>query len=258
MLLIDTPEDVDPDKPVEPFAYDAANYAKSVLPVGKHVYLEEGKKGSERDKYNRLLAYVYITPTDMYNIDVVKKGLAMVAYIYPPNTDHLSNLQIAQSYAKSQNLGIWIISGYVSSDGYSLTKSCDYAKRNGYSTRGCETNTTKSTTTIKPSSANSSTTSQSSNTKTTSVPTSVSGSTLDVNHGQNASVTIKTKPGVQGTIEVDYNSGPSTAAGLVLKTADANGIITWTWKVGTRTAPGVYPVIITVDGSTITDSLTVH
>jgi hypothetical protein len=86
----------------------------------------------------------------------------------------------------------------------------------------------------------------------------VTDSSLNVNHGQYASVTIKTAPGAEGSIEVDYNSGPSTAAGLYPQTVDGSGNITWTWKVGTRTAPGTYPVIMTVNGSTITETLTVH
>ncbi|MBM7683086.1 micrococcal nuclease [Pullulanibacillus pueri] len=148
MLLIDTPEDVDPQAPVEPYGYDAANYAKKKLPVGKKIYLEIGKKGSERDKYNRLLAYVYITPKDMYNEDVVRKGLARVAYIYPPNTDHLSLLKKDQTYAKEHQLGIWSLSGYVTSSGYSHSLSCDYASKHHYSTRTCDTSTTKSSNTL--------------------------------------------------------------------------------------------------------------
>lgn len=260
MLLIDTPEDVDPYKPVEPFAYQAADYAKSVLPVGKQIFLQEGQKGHERDKYNRLLAYVYITPTDMYNKDVVERGLARVAYIIPPNTDHLSELQAAQSDAQSKKAGIWSLAGYVTSDGYNLTTSCNYARNNGYSTRGCGAVPTKTTTSsseaTKPSSSQTSTiTATRSN---SSVSTSVSGSSLDCSPGDYASVSVKTKPGVTGTIEVIYNSGPSKAAGLVPETADSSGNITWTWKVGTRTAPGTYPVIITVNGSTITKTLTVN
>lgn len=165
MLLIDTPEEVDPKAPVEPYAYTAANYAKQVLPVGKHIYLEEGKPGYTRDKYGRLLAFVYITPKDMYNEDVVKKGYARVAYIYPPNTQHLSTLQSDQSYAKSHKLGIWSISGYVTSSGYSKSISCNYAAKNGYSTRTCGiTSTKKSTNNTSTSTKKASTTTQKSTT----------------------------------------------------------------------------------------------
>lgn len=156
MLLIDTPEDVDPVKPVEPYGYTAANYAKKVLPVGKHIYLQEGKPGYARDKYGRLLAYVYITPTDMYNEDVVKKGYARVAYIFPPNTEYLSTLQADQEYAKTHKLGIWSIPNYVMSSGYSLTISCQYAKNHDYSASGCHANNSSSSRSNKsiPSSSN--------------------------------------------------------------------------------------------------------
>lgn len=86
----------------------------------------------------------------------------------------------------------------------------------------------------------------------------VTGDGLDVSPGNEASVTIKTAPGAEGTIEVLYNSGPSKAKGLVPQTADSNGNITWTWKVGTRTAPGDYDVDITAGGKSITKTLHVQ
>jgi micrococcal nuclease len=242
MLLIDTPEDVDPKAPVEPYGYTAASYAKQMLPVGKHIYLQLGKPGYTKDKYGRLLGYVYRSKTDLYNYDVLKKGYARVAYIYPPNTDHLSSLQSAQSYAKSHKLGIWSIKGYVTSSGYSHSISCSYAAKHHYYTRTCSVGSSKS----------------SSSHKSPSSSTSVTGTTLNVRHGQYASVSVKTKPGVLGTIEVDYKSGPSHASGLGAKTANSSGIISWRWRVGTNTTPGHYPVIIRVNGSTIRKTLTVN
>ncbi|MCM3571469.1 DNA/RNA non-specific endonuclease [Neobacillus mesonae] len=86
---------------------------------------------------------------------------------------------------------------------------------------------------------------------------SISASTLTVNPGDKSTVTVKTKPNVQGTIEVDYASGPSHAEGLEPKTSDSNGNISWTWEVGTRTKPGTYDVIINVNGQTIKKQLIV-
>ncbi|GMA48973.1 hypothetical protein GCM10025857_03300 [Alicyclobacillus contaminans] len=258
MLLIDTPEDVDPVKPVEPYGPTAAAYARSVLPVGKHIYIQEGHPGYTRDKYGRLLAYVYITPHDMYNMDVVKKGYARVAYIYPPNTDYLSQLEAAQSYAKSHHLGIWSLSGYVTSDGYNLSVACTWDADHGYSTSECtgQAPSLSSESTNHSSGSSSSTTHSS--TKTTSSLPSIVSSNLDVYPGDYASVTVKAAPGAYGTIEVDYESGPSHAQGLVPMYADASGEITWTWKVGTRTHAGDWPIIITIGGQTIKLTLHVH
>lgn len=240
MLLIDTPEDVDPEKPVEPFALQASAYARKVLPVGKQIYIQEGKPGYTTDKYGRLLAYVFITPHDMYNEDVVRIGLARVAYIYPPNTDYLSTLQADQSYAESHYLDIWSIPSYVTPDGYSLSVACPWAAQHGYSTTGCPS--TAGTTSSVPNQTG---------TSSASSGITIVKSNLNVTPGEYASITIHTAPGASGSIEVDYKSGPSHAQGLYPQTADRNGDITWTWDVGRHTTPGSWPVVITAGGKTI-------
>lgn len=65
-----------------------------------------------------------------------------------------------------------------------------------------------------------------------------------VPHGGMGLVTIQTTPQTFCTITVTYKSGPSRAAGLVPKTSDNQGRITWTWKVGTRTTPGTWPITV--------------
>ncbi|WP_332238925.1 DUF4236 domain-containing protein [Sporolactobacillus sp. KGMB 08714] len=86
----------------------------------------------------------------------------------------------------------------------------------------------------------------------------VTGSGLNVSPGQIASVSAKGSPNAPASIQVIYSSGPSTAAGLVSKTTDGSGNVSWTWKVGTRTKPGDYPVNITIGGKTITQTLHVN
>ena len=68
--------------------------------------------------------------------------------------------------------------------------------------------------------------------------------TSTVRHGADASLTIKTSPRADCGITVVYSSGPSSAAGLVPRETDATGKAKWSWKVGTRTAPGTYPITI--------------
>jgi hypothetical protein len=60
-----------------------------------------------------------------------------------------------------------------------------------------------------------------------------------------ATLTSKTHAGALCSIEVDYASGPSTAAGLADKAASSSGAIGWTWKVGGRTTKGIWPIYIT-------------
>jgi hypothetical protein len=94
--------------------------------------------------------------------------------------------------------------------------------------------------------------------KTTSTGIQIISSNLNVSHGNVASITVKTTPGATGYIEVDYSSGASKAAGLGPKTADGSGKITWSWTVGTRTTPGSWPVIITVDGQSVRTTVNVQ
>lgn len=56
-LLVDTPESVHPTKPVQPFSKEASKHTENMLEEAD-VQLELGI--GERDKYGRLLAYVYV------------------------------------------------------------------------------------------------------------------------------------------------------------------------------------------------------
>src|SRR5207249_9503467 len=66
--------------------------------------------------------------------------------------------------------------------------------------------------------------------------------------GQNATLRVKTGANLACTIEVDYKSGPSTAAGLSPKNSDAGGNVSWTWKVGANTTTGNWPITVTCGG----------
>lgn len=68
---------------------------------------------------------------------------------------------------------------------------------------------------------------------------------LTVHRGSNATLQVKTAPNTSCSIEVDYKSGPSTAAGLVTKNSDGAGNVSWTWKVGANTTPGSWPITVT-------------
>ncbi len=68
---------------------------------------------------------------------------------------------------------------------------------------------------------------------------------LTVARGHNATLQVKTAPNTSCSIEVDYKSGPSTAAGLGAATSDITGNVSSTWKVGANTTPGNWPIIVT-------------
>lgn len=69
--------------------------------------------------------------------------------------------------------------------------------------------------------------------------------TSPVAPGDNASISIKTLPTSTCTIKVIYNDVPSTDSGLVAKTADEFGIVSWAWTVGATVPQGTWPATVT-------------
>jgi micrococcal nuclease len=115
LLLIDTPETVHPTKSVQPFGPEASSFVKELL-NGANVQLEMDV--GERDKYGRLLAYVYIDD-QMVNEMLLEKGLARLAYVFEPNTKYVDNFSAIQKKAQQQGIGIWSIENYATDEGFS-------------------------------------------------------------------------------------------------------------------------------------------
>jgi len=99
---IDTPETVHPSKPIECFGKKASNKNKELV-EGKMVRLE--KDVSERDRYGRLLRYVWVD--DIFVNDyLVRQGYAHV-YTYPPDVKYDKQFKDAQEEARKNTRGLW-------------------------------------------------------------------------------------------------------------------------------------------------------
>ncbi|MDD5505064.1 MAG: thermonuclease family protein [Candidatus Omnitrophica bacterium] len=101
-LGIDTPEMNYKNPPAEYLAEQAKEF-NSRLVKGKNVRLEFDTV--RRDKYNRLLAYVYVDKT-FVNAELIKAGYAKV-YIIPPNTKYADDFLSLQRRSKNERKGIW-------------------------------------------------------------------------------------------------------------------------------------------------------
>ena len=117
LLLVDTPESVKEGVEVQPFAKEASDYVKNLLPQGRNIEVELGEQ--ERDQYDRLLAYIYVDDK-MLNETLIEKGYARVGYVYENNDRHVEQLYEAQEEAKQQKVNIWSIEGYVTDRGYNV------------------------------------------------------------------------------------------------------------------------------------------
>ncbi|MDO8618556.1 MAG: thermonuclease family protein [Candidatus Daviesbacteria bacterium] len=104
---IDTPETVDPRRPVGCFGKEASNENKNLV-AGKTVILQ--KDVSDTDKYNRLLRYVYLPLGEGKFLFVddylVREGFAKVL-TYPPDVKFNTQFLEAQHEAKTNKRGLW-------------------------------------------------------------------------------------------------------------------------------------------------------
>ena len=96
---IDTPE-IYPS--MEAFGTEAWQ-ANRKLVEGKEVRLE--RDVSERDKYGRLLRYVWVDNT-LVEAELVRQGLAR-AKAYPPDTKYQDYLEQAETEAMEAGRGMW-------------------------------------------------------------------------------------------------------------------------------------------------------
>lgn len=116
LLLVDTPETSHPKLGTQPLGKEAKEYTKQVVENAKKIELEFDI-GPNRDKYSRLLAYVYVDGV-MLQESLLEKGYARVAYIYPPNVRYVDEFKAIQSKSKQQALGIWKYENYAQEDGF--------------------------------------------------------------------------------------------------------------------------------------------
>ena len=101
---IDTPESVKPNTPVQCFA-KAASDANAALVDGRRVRLV--RDVSERDRYGRLLAYVYRAEDDLFvNEELVRRGFAHAA-TYPPDVRHAARFRAVEQQAREAGRGLW-------------------------------------------------------------------------------------------------------------------------------------------------------
>lgn len=116
LLLVDTPETKHPKLDVQPFGPEASQLMADTFSPSDPIEIEYGTE--KRDKYDRILAYIYTPEGNMFNELLLEKGLARVAYVYPPNDKYVDDFRTIELQAKERKIGIWSIKGYVTNKGF--------------------------------------------------------------------------------------------------------------------------------------------
>lgn len=105
IIGLNTPETVDPRKPVECFGKEASGKAKELL-LGKTVALETDPSQGERDKYGRLLRYVTLPDGRDFGKTMIAEGYAY-EYTYNTPYKYQKSYQEAQTSARTGQIGLW-------------------------------------------------------------------------------------------------------------------------------------------------------
>jgi micrococcal nuclease len=103
VIGVDTPETVAPNRPVEPYGKEASNFAKHYLD-GETVRL--AGDAEPRDRYGRMLAYVWLDDGTFWNALLVAEGYAQQLTI-PPNVTYERLFRRLAAEARREDRGLW-------------------------------------------------------------------------------------------------------------------------------------------------------
>lgn len=105
LIGINTPETVDPRKPVECFGKEVSARAKALLSEGL-VRVETDPTQGRLDKYGRTLAYVFLPDGTLFNKEMIMEGYAH-EYTYRYPYKYQNEFKAAERSARKAGAGIW-------------------------------------------------------------------------------------------------------------------------------------------------------
>ena len=104
MIGVDTPETHRPNSPVQCYGPEAAAYTKQLI-GGNRVRLQADPLDTNRDRYNRLLRYIYLPDGRMVETELISNGYGFAYTQFPfEKTDEFT---ADQDSAKQQAKGLW-------------------------------------------------------------------------------------------------------------------------------------------------------
>lgn len=146
LIGVDTPETVHPSQPVEYFGKAASLFHKKLVPVGDTVRLTYD--WNPRDKYGRLLAYVWfeVDYQDrkywvLHNVVLILNGFGSAYTVFAFRDDYMELFKEAERYARDNRIGLW---GNVDEE-----KVIEALEKGTYGTQGTEVKKQQTTAGVK-------------------------------------------------------------------------------------------------------------
>lgn len=104
LLGVDTPESNHPNKDVECFSLEAGNFLRGLL-LDKYVDLELDPSQAERDRFGRLVAYVWLDD-ELINASLIQEGYGF-EYTYSKPYFYQSEFESLEKGASTDMRGLW-------------------------------------------------------------------------------------------------------------------------------------------------------
>lgn len=112
LIGVDTPETKHPNQPIECFGQEATDKLSELL-EGHKIKVEFDTSQSKRDRYNRLLIYIYRSEDNLFiNKYMIEEGYAF-EYTYEKPYKYQREFQNAELNARTGRNGLW-------------SENCDY------------------------------------------------------------------------------------------------------------------------------------
>lgn len=107
LIGVDTPETKHPDKPIECYGEQAAEFTKTTL-ENKVVIIKFDPRDTHinhKDKYGKMLGYIYLLDGTFFNAELIKQGYARAYTRY--DFQYIQEFIQYEQSAKSNHLGLW-------------------------------------------------------------------------------------------------------------------------------------------------------
>ena len=105
LIGVDTPETVDPRKPVQCFGKEASAFTNALL-SNTIIKLEADPTQGDRDRYGRLLRYVFLEDGTLVNQKIIAEGYGH-EYTYRIPYQYQTEFKTAERFARESQKGLW-------------------------------------------------------------------------------------------------------------------------------------------------------
>lgn len=105
LIGVDTPETSHPSRPVECFGREAAAFTRAMLD-GQTVLLEADPSQDNRDRFNRLLRFVWLPDGRLANYQIIAQGYGF-EYTFRAPYRYQAQFKAAERAAREARAGLW-------------------------------------------------------------------------------------------------------------------------------------------------------